>query len=748
MADVSKIKLPDGTTYNIKDTTSGYITANTAPVTSVNGDIGDVTITEGLEPLIGTTATVTPQQVMTALEEGRDICIEADTTFVLLSLKLKFTDFNRATDNLYSGAAVDIVVSQIIVSDSGNWYVFTLMGGTMQGQSIPWTINDIQMVPASRTINGNTLDGNITLNYSDVNAVPTTRTVNHKALSSDITLNASDVGAIPTTRKVNNKVLSSDITLDANDVGALPDSTIIPSKTSDLTNDSGFITGYTETDPTVPSWAKQSTKPSYTASEVGAIPISRTINGKALSNDITLNASDIGINPASVAPNMDGAAAVGTSSKYAREDHVHPTDTSRQANLGLTSADVTKWNNGIKIVHGSDVGYITGSSIVYNDDTIDYKINYTTDGGTTTSEITLVESTSLNYMRQLFAQSFVPKTTTVNGNALSSNITLDADDVSAIPTSAKGAASGVAPLDANSKVDSQYLPSYLIKGNTGGVFYGTCSTAAGTVAKVVECADFTADNLKAGAIIIVSFTATNSGAVASLTMNVNNTGAKPIKYINNGVLGNLSSSGYLRATVEYPFYYDGTNWVVWMNYNTTYSALSEADMQAGTATANRLITAQRLKQAVEYHAPVKSVNGQTGAVTVTVPTKTSDLTNDSGYINSSELEDAFANVHMFATDATSKAVLSQAFDVSVNIRVPSDITTTLLLLYYLEPRIWFCWMNGTEMEFAKLSISVNTGTNAITLYLRGRTSIATGIMGVDSSWTVTPLASDAEGVAY
>lgn len=43
----------------------------------------------------------------------------------------------------------------------------------------------------------------------------------------------------------------------------------IPTKTSDLTNDSGFLT--TETDPTVPAWAKASTKPTYTASEVGAI---------------------------------------------------------------------------------------------------------------------------------------------------------------------------------------------------------------------------------------------------------------------------------------------------------------------------------------------------------------------------------------------------------------------------------------------------------------------------------------------
>ena len=35
------------------------------------------------------------------------------------------------------------------------------------------------------------------------------------------------------------------INLDASDVGALPDDTVIPSKTSDLTNDSGFITGMT-----------------------------------------------------------------------------------------------------------------------------------------------------------------------------------------------------------------------------------------------------------------------------------------------------------------------------------------------------------------------------------------------------------------------------------------------------------------------------------------------------------------------
>ena len=325
------------------------------------------------------------------------------------------------------------------------------------------------------------------------------------------------------------------------------------------------------------------------------------------------------------------------------------------------------------------------------------------------------------------------------------------------------------------------IKSKFLRGNVGGVFYGTCSTAAGTVAKVVECADFTADNLKAGTIIIVTFTATNSGAVANLTMNVNGTGAKHIKYINNGTLGNLSSAGYLKANTEYPFYYDGTNWVVWMNVNTTYSALSEADMHTGTATAGRLITAQRLKQAVEYHAPVTSVNGNTGDVTVTVPTKTSELTNDSGFLTSAPvtsvngrtgavtinvptatseltndmgfieavaLDEYLATPTFCATDATSQAVLQQAFGATAEIVVPSSLTSTTALLYKLEPRTWFAWMNGTEMEFARLSVSVNTGTNAITLYLRGRTSIATGVMGVDSSWTVTQYATDAEGVAY
>ena len=55
----------------------------------------------------------------------------------------------------------------------------------------------------------------------------------------------------------------------------------------DIFNDMMTDAGLVETDPTVPQWAKQSTKPSYTAAEVGALPLLTTIPSKTsdLTND-------------------------------------------------------------------------------------------------------------------------------------------------------------------------------------------------------------------------------------------------------------------------------------------------------------------------------------------------------------------------------------------------------------------------------------------------------------------------------
>lgn len=106
------------------------------------------------------------------------------------------------------------------------------------------------------------------------------------------------------------------------------------------------LQSYTESDPTVPAWAKAKTKPSYTASEVGALPDTTVIPSAS-----------------STTPKADGTASAGSETKFARGDHVHPTDTTRQAKI--TASGILKGNGSGGIVaatRGSD--YIASGNIV------------------------------------------------------------------------------------------------------------------------------------------------------------------------------------------------------------------------------------------------------------------------------------------------------------------------------------------------------------------------------------------------
>ena len=87
------------------------------------------------------------------------------------------------------------------------------------------------------------------------------------------------------------------------------------------------------------------------------------------------------------------------------------------------------------------------------------------------------------------------------------------------------------------------------------IHYVTCGTAAATAAKTVSMSGF---KLETGSWVAIKFTVTNTAAVADLTMNVNSTGAKGIKYRN----GNLPAAGTLTANRIYLFVYDGTYWQI------------------------------------------------------------------------------------------------------------------------------------------------------------------------------------------
>ena len=156
--------------------------------------------------------------------------------------------------------------------------------------------------------------------------------------------------------------------------------------------------------------------------------------------------------------------------------------------------------------------------------------------------------------------------------------------------------------------------------NGARVFYGTCETLADTVAKVVACPEFSASDLVKGAVVFVTITTTNSGAVADLTLEVNSTGAKPLKCLRNGAVNTLPAVGYLLADQTYMFVYDGTNWVTVVDYNSDTNTKVTQTNRTTNATYNVLFSVDTYTTTAKTNSTYKSnnliFNPSTGLLTV------------------------------------------------------------------------------------------------------------------------------------
>lgn len=126
-----------------------------------------------------------------------------------------------------------------------------------------------------------------------------------------------------------------------------------------------------------------------------------------------------------------------------------------------------------------------------------------------------------------------------------------------------------------------------------GIFYGTCTTAKGTVAKVATVSGVT--ELKTGITIAVKFT--NENTSTSPTLKVNSLDAKAIKRYGTTAVGTSAASSWQAGAVV-TMTYDGTNWVAHDWNNTTYTSMTVAEYEAGTGTTARSITPARLKGAI------------------------------------------------------------------------------------------------------------------------------------------------------
>ena len=117
--------------------------------------------------------------------------------------------------------------------------------------------------------------------------------------------------------------------------------------------------------------------------------------------------------------------------------------------------------------------------------------------------------------------------------------------------------------------------------SVAGNYYGTCSTGASTSAKIVSIPATENFVLQVGDIIGIKFDNTNTANNPSL--NVNNSGAKPIYYNNSAVsTSNLWASGEAnRVTI---FMYDGTNWI-WMGHDVDIDTDTLSDLKDTTISS-------------------------------------------------------------------------------------------------------------------------------------------------------------------
>jgi len=205
---------------------------------------------------------------------------------------------------------------------------------------------------------------------------------------------------------------------------------------------------------------------------------------------------------ATATPLIAGTAAVGSSSKVAKEDHVHPTDTSRAPTSHASSATT------YGVPSATNYGHAMASSTP-----------------PIVAGIAAVGSEDSKFARGNHVH---PAQTAITGNA--------------------GTATKLATARA--------IDGVSFDGSAAISRYGVCATIAKTAAKAVSITGYT---LVSGAVSVVKFTYGN--VANSPTLNITSTGARPIT--RKGV---VISPEKIEVGGTYVFVFDGTNYEIIGSY--------------------------------------------------------------------------------------------------------------------------------------------------------------------------------------
>ena len=173
----------------------------------------------------------------------------------------------------------DLINKPTIPTVPSNVSAFTNDAGYITDAQLPEQVNaDWNATSgAAQILNKPTLFSG---NYNDLTNKPTIPTV-----PTNVGAFTNDAGYLTTYSETDPQFNAWD--KDYNDLTNKPTIPTVPTNVSAFSNDAGYLTSYTETDPNVPAWAKEATKPAYDYSEIANTPVIPTVptNVSAFTND-------------------------------------------------------------------------------------------------------------------------------------------------------------------------------------------------------------------------------------------------------------------------------------------------------------------------------------------------------------------------------------------------------------------------------------------------------------------------------
>ena len=272
------------------------------------------------------------------------------------------------------------------------------------------------------------------------------------------------------------------------------------------------------------------------------------------------------------APSMDGTASYGSGTSYARADHVHPTDTSRQETL--VSGTNIKTVNNESILGSGNIAISGGSKTTW--------YGTCSTSGTAAKVVTCdgfaLEAGAMISVLFSQANTYGQPTLNVNGTGAKSVYIGNSDtygDANPLKWVAKTLITFVYDGTQYRYIAASASAS-VAPPRGAGTWYGTCSTTATTATKTSQLNNFVPTR---GALVLLHATTANTYTAGALKLNINGTGDKAI--YKDGAATSSTNTLTWAADDDLMFMYDGSE------YRYCYGSSTESGgSSVEPATAN------------------------------------------------------------------------------------------------------------------------------------------------------------------